>query len=175
MPSAILYFEAAVQKDPEHAKAWELLGLSLAENEQDPGAITAYKRCLSLEPTNLVALMGLAVSYTNESFQLQACQALENWLKHNPKYAHLMPSSMVGGSTSNPPQLNLVSSLVSADVFNRVQSSYLDAARLQPAADLDPDVQTGLGVLLNLSSDFDKAVDCFRSALVVRPNVRVCC
>ena len=53
------------------------LGLSLAENEQDPGAIAAYKRCLALEPSNLVAIMGLAVSYTNESYQLQACQALE--------------------------------------------------------------------------------------------------
>lgn len=52
-------------------------GLSLAENEQDPGAISAYKRCLALEPSNLVAIMGLAVSYTNESYQLQACQALE--------------------------------------------------------------------------------------------------
>ena len=51
--------------------------MTLAENEQDPGAITAYKRCLALEPTNLVAMMGLAVSYTNESYQLQACQALE--------------------------------------------------------------------------------------------------
>lgn len=54
-----------------------VLGLSLAENEQDPGAIAAYKQCLELDPTNLVAVMGLAVSYTNESYQLQACRALE--------------------------------------------------------------------------------------------------
>lgn len=70
-----------------------MLGLSLAENEQDPGAILAYKRCLALEPSNLVAIMGLAVSYTNESYQLQACQALEDWMRNNPKYAHLAASS----------------------------------------------------------------------------------
>ena len=43
-----------------------------------------------------------------------------------------------------------------SDTFNRVQDMYLNAARLQPSLDLDPDVQTGLGVLLNLSGDFDK-------------------
>ena len=100
LPSAILLFEAALQKDPDHMKAWEVLGLSLAENEQDPGAILAYKRCLALEPTNLIAIMGLAVSYTNESYQLQACQALEDWMRNNPKYAHLvasLPPSSGGG------------------------------------------------------------------------------
>jgi len=148
LPSAILLFEAALQKDPDHMKAWEMLGLSLAENEQDPGAITAYKRCLALESSNLVAIMGLAVSYTNESYQLQACQALEDWLRNNPKYGHLVSSSSQ--------QDKLVGSLVSGDTFNRVQEMYMRAARLQPSANLDPDVQTGLGVLLNLSSDFEK-------------------
>ena len=115
--------------------------------------------------------MALAVSYTNESYQLQACKALEDWLKGNPKYAHL--GSAAAGALAQPPSssLNLVSSLVSADTFNHVLSLYLEAARLQPSADLDPDVQTGLGVLLNLSSDFDKAAHCFRAALVVRPEV----
>lgn len=170
LPSAILLFEAALQKNADHAQAWQMLGLSLSENEQDPAAITALKRCLALDPSNLVALMALAVSYTNESYQLQACKALEDWLKGNPKYAHL--GSAAAGALAQPPSssLNLVSSLVSADTFNHVLSLYLEAARLQPSADLDPDVQTGLGVLLNLSSDFDKAADCFRAALVVRPE-----
>nr|SVE75092.1 EOG090X054E [Daphnia dolichocephala] len=166
LPSAILLFEAALQKDPEHIKAWEVLGLTLAENEQDPGAIAAYKRCVALEPTNLVAIMGLAVSYTNESYQLQACQALEDWLRNNPKYAHLTSSS----SGHAGEREKTFTSLVSGDTFNRVQDMYLRAARLQPSHDLDPDVQTGLGVLLNLSGDFDKAPDCFRSALQMKPN-----
>lgn len=43
-------------------------------------------------------------------------------------------------------------------MFNRVQDMYMKAARLQPSGDLDPDVQTGLGVLLNLSGEFERVL-----------------
>ena len=35
---------------------------------------------------------------------------------------------------------------------------------------MDADIQSGLGILFNLSGDYEKAIDCFRSAVNSNPK-----
>ncbi|KAJ8941220.1 hypothetical protein NQ318_015652 [Aromia moschata] len=141
-------------------RAWSTPGERLVQRT-DPSAIPALNKCLQLEPTNLKALMALAVSYTNESYYNQACYMLVNWLKHNPKYGDLVPQDL-----ALPGQ---VTSLLDPSHHKLVQDLYIKAAQRQPK-NIDYEVQCGLGVLFNLSGEYDKASDCFTAALSVKPE-----
>ncbi|XP_046851349.1 peroxisomal targeting signal 1 receptor-like isoform X2 [Xenia sp. Carnegie-2017] len=166
--SAILLFEAEVQQRPEHAEAWQYLGTSQSENEQDNLAIPALNKCLSLQSENLTALMALAVCYTNESLQSQACDALKLWLRKNPRYCSLLDNTTKTNEKS-PQSPTFTSSIMSNSMYNEVRELYIKAAQLAPDNDIDADVQIGLGVLFNLSGEYDKAVDCFQAALQTNP------
>ncbi|KAM9845380.1 PEX5-related protein isoform 2-T2 [Aulostomus maculatus] len=164
--AAVLLLEAAILQDPQDSEAWQVLGTTQAENENEQAAIVSLQRCLELRPNNLPALMALAVSFTNSSLQHEACDALHRWISHNQRYKHLVQdrSSPVQGSPPTPGRGSSTSASLQ-DVLLLFQ----DAALLNPDC-LDPDLQTGLGVLFNLSADFNKAVEAFTAALSIRPQ-----
>ena len=154
---AALAFEAAVQRDPQHVEAWTLLGNAQAQNEKETPAIRALERALQLDPQNTDALMGLAVSYTNDGYDATAYRTLERWL--SVRYPAVVA----------PDQLSSAADVGFTDrrqLHARVTDLFLQAASQRPAgADMDPDVQVGLGVLFYGAEQHDKAVDCFGAAL----------
>ncbi|XP_029559876.1 PEX5-related protein isoform X1 [Salmo trutta] len=169
--SAVLLLEAAILQDPSDSEAWQVLGTTQAENENEQAAIVSLQRCLDLHHNNLPALMALAVSLTNTGMQQDACKALHRWICHNPRYKHLLPGSrspLLQGSPTTP-RRGRPHTPTSCSQLAEVKGLYQEAALLNTDG-VDPDLQTGLGVLFNLSSEFDKAVEAFNSALSVRPE-----
>jgi len=151
LPEAILALEAAVQQAPENSQAWCKLGMAHAENDKDRMAITALERSLSADNNNLEALLSLAVSHTNEFHKMKAIESLYQWLQRNPKYSNL-----------HLPPINDELDL------QKVEEMYIMAAKSSPS--IDPQVHSALGLIYNLTFEYDKAIDCFRAALSERPD-----
>lgn len=161
LSDSILHYEAALQNDPKNIETWYLLGLALAENEQDPRAISAFRNVLTLDPHNEKAILALAVSLTNESFDHLALHELRKWI-----YAHhgqQFPEQNDQNTTyyNHYEQLNRVE-------FSMVERQFLEAAR--SVQQVDPNLQNALSVLYNLGKDYDRAIDCLNAALTICPE-----
>jgi len=155
---AILAFEAELQKNPDNALCWQYLGQAHAENDKDSKAIAALQQALKQNPQNPQAMLALAASYTNDMYRDEALDTLKNWLENHPEYkrvSYIAPHYEDGYFFK---QYHIA-----------VTNMFIEAARMKPD-EPDADVQTALGLLYNLSMEYDRAVDCFKAALHVRPD-----
>lgn len=161
LSEAALAFEAAINKDPQHVDAWLKLGEVQTQNEKEIAGITALEKCLELHAENSEALMTLAISYINEGYDNAAFATLERWI--STKYPQVADQAR----QQNP-------EITDEDRFSlhkRVTELFINAAQLSPDhANMDPDVQMGLGVLFYANEDFDKTIDCFKAALSIKPD-----
>ncbi|EGW30659.1 uncharacterized protein SPAPADRAFT_62526 [Spathaspora passalidarum NRRL Y-27907] len=161
LSEAALAFEAAIQRNENHVDAWLKLGEVQTQNEKEIAGISALEKCLELNPENLDALMTLAISYINEGYDNAAFATLERWI--STKY----PQISARAREENPK----ISDEDRFSLNKRVTELFLQAAQLSPnSANMDADVQMGLGVLFYANEDFDKTIDCFKAALSIRPD-----
>jgi tetratricopeptide (TPR) repeat protein len=187
-------------KENESARGWYLLGSTHAECDDDQRAIQAFLRCVRCygrgmstspgyvarlapsqeesEPPFLTdALLALGVSYTNELNVPKALAHLSEWLDVRRQIAS--PSSdpvsqmdMDDVESSRQRSYGLASGSFVADELSQTEHSQLvrrmeRIARDNPA---DVDVRIALGILYNLSRQYDLAAEALRMAVTLRPD-----
>eukprot|EP00475_Leptophrys_vorax_P014294 TRINITY_DN2068_c0_g1_i1.p1 TRINITY_DN2068_c0_g1~~TRINITY_DN2068_c0_g1_i1.p1 ORF type:complete len:608 (-),score=176.78 TRINITY_DN2068_c0_g1_i1:674-2497(-) len=152
LSEAVLAFEAVAQKSPDNADGWRYLGQCNQENEDETQAIAALTQAVELDAYNLEALLMLGVSYTNDLEQTAALSHLKAWIENHPDYQFI---SFQSESHDAFPTIDSV-----LDLFQR-------AAHENPD---DVEIQTALGVLFNISNDYDAAISCFRRCVELKPD-----
>ncbi|ORY89823.1 hypothetical protein BCR35DRAFT_287869 [Leucosporidium creatinivorum] len=164
---SILQKEAAVQQNPNDSAAWLALGIKQQENEREDLAIKALRRAIELDSKLGEAYLALAVSYTNENERALSYEAIDRWVdtlgverytREVDNYRDLFGKLPEQGSKERHDYLT--------GLLIRLAQGRAEV----DGADVDAEVQIGLGVLFNTSEEYEKAGDCFESALSVRPD-----
>ncbi|KAF8638021.1 hypothetical protein AX16_010653 [Volvariella volvacea WC 439] len=158
----VLELEAEVQRDMNNARAWYDLGVKQQENEREQKALHALQRSVELDPTHLPSWLALAISHTNDTNRVGTYKAIREWVDRNEKYKNVV----LGFNQLNAPSENAAM----GENFNNLIQCLITIARSDSSGGIDADVQIALAVLLNTNEDYEKAQDCFRTALAVRPD-----
>lgn len=150
LPQAILAFEADVQQNEQHADGWKYLGLTHAEADEDLKAIASLSRCIEIPGSehDPEALMSLGVSYANELQSDRSVEHLQKYITGNPEFAGIVPGEGMNAHD------------ITVKMFNQ-------AAEMHPE---NASVHAALGVLYNLSHEYDLAAECFRRSLDINPK-----
>ncbi len=162
---AIKCFESELRNvDGDNSDAWLMLGKCHAENDEDRKAIICLENAVERDPYSSEALLALGVSYVNELDHEKALKNLNNWVTHNPSYAGLDLDVLQEGEASiageSGPLMKLKSLLHQAKRYDEVNGNI----------DSSVDVLETLGVVCNVSRDYEEAVECLQAATSARPD-----
>lgn len=154
---AINCFESHLRNvDPDSSEAWLMLGKCNAENDEDRKAIACLENAIERDPYSTEGLLSLGVSYVNELNYDQALKHLSNWVTHNP---NIDVSIHIENNEMNA--LDKVKTLlVRAKEFSESHGNEESII----------DVLEALGVIYNVSREYEDAVECFQAASTMRPR-----
>ncbi|KIJ68144.1 hypothetical protein HYDPIDRAFT_165843 [Hydnomerulius pinastri MD-312] len=166
LSEAALLLEAAVQKGELGQggyEAWILLGETRSMDEREElamRALTEGVRRAEAAGADGAGMLSLAICFTNESYDRASYQMLLRWLRAR------FPTFPIREDVETA-----VTSNSTWDSHGRLTDAFLALARQQfDQGVVDADVQIGLGVLFYNTGEYDRAKDCFESALSLRPQ-----
>ncbi|GLB37649.1 putative P-loop containing nucleoside triphosphate hydrolase protein [Lyophyllum shimeji] len=166
LSEAALLLEAAIQKGELGEggyEAWILLGETRNMDEREEAGMRALIEGVRRAEEAGAAgagMMSLAISFTNESYDRASHTMLLRWVRARFPDLEIPESTIEAMATHS-----------SWDTHNRITELFLSLARSQHMkGTVDADVQIGLGVLFYTNGEYDRAKDCFESALAIRPN-----
>ncbi|KAJ7188016.1 hypothetical protein C8R46DRAFT_1053356 [Mycena filopes] len=160
---SVLELEAAVQRNMTDASAWFDLGVKQQANEREKQALQALTRAVELDPAYLPAWLALAISHTNDGDRQGTYDAIRNWVDKNERYRGAVAKHRAG-------HMERVDMPMGERFANLIQCLIEMARSENDAEGVDADIQIALAVLLNTNEEYEKAQDCFRTALAVRPD-----
>ncbi|KAJ7045743.1 hypothetical protein C8F04DRAFT_1066000 [Mycena alexandri] len=161
---SVLELEAVVQRNMTDASAWFDLGVKQQANEREKQALQALARAVELDPSYLPAWLALAISHTNDGNRQGTHDAIRNWVDRNERY-----QSAVARHRAGHPERE---GMPIGERFGNLIQCLIGMARSESGSEgeVDADIQIALAVLLNTNEEYEKAQDCFRTALAVRPD-----
>ncbi|KAJ7747335.1 hypothetical protein B0H16DRAFT_1663672 [Mycena metata] len=159
---SVLELEAAVQRNMTDASAWFDLGVKQQANEREKQALQALTRAVELDPSYLPAWLALAISHTNDGNRQGTHDAIHNWVQRNERYG----GAVARYRAAHPER----EGMPIGERFGNLIQCLIEMARSESGGEVDADIQIALAVLLNTNEEYEKAQDCFRTALAVRPD-----
>jgi len=161
---AIYALESHLQKNPQDAKAWRLLGRLHQDNDQDRKALPCFLHAIKADPKDQETLLLLGVSCTNTLDEVQAMHHLKNWLLINPKFSavkvnpDLFPESILGKDVEVK-QLK--------EMYKEMIYTFEQARMVDPR---DPDLLMSLAVMYFINRDYKQSVLLFNESLKFNPE-----
>ncbi|KAF7315501.1 hypothetical protein MIND_00065400 [Mycena indigotica] len=176
---SVLELEAVVQRNMNDASAWYDLGVKQQANEREHQALQALQRAVDLDPTHLPSWLALAVSHTNNGDRTETAAAIRQWVDRNDRYRDAVQQFRANTTERADAPMQ--------ERFGNLIQCLIAMARSDTSGEIDADIQIALAVLLNSNEasysrlpvlqpltracqDYEKAQDCFRTALAVRPD-----
>ena len=168
--------------DPANLEALLCLAISFTNESQTAEACAALREWLAAHPK----YGHLLEEAEAEAMEEKAKKESENEQQQQQQYMGPTPLWKRWGAGSTSATANSSANIFESGLFERIKGVFIRAATETTAETMDTaedqqgaageqrlpdaDVQCGLGVLFSLSGDYEKAADCFRTAVAVRPQ-----